>query len=295
MAGGALGWSLASRRASRLGEEAADERQRRLLRERTESERAMAQLRSELGQMEAREKEHVQLLQVLPDLVRPMFAREGGLRVVVPLALRLANDLLSPEQAGIFLVRQGTITEALDEDFLPRRDRPRLVLIASTGVSPELDGYNVELGQGPVGWVAEHRTAMDATDQAARTGLARRALDQGIPGFRVDVAVPFPSEAELLGVFAMGGVRKRRGQEKRVLRLVADLTAMAVAQSSRVLNLEHEAHLDGLTGVLNKRSLERRMGDDIHRAEQRNTPLSLLIMDIDHFKNYNDTNGHLEG
>ena len=109
------------------------------------------------------------------------------------------------------------------------------------------------------------------------------------------MAVPFPSESELLGVFAMGSVRKRRGQEKRLLRMVADLTALAVNQSSRVRNLENAAEQDVLTGVFNKRYLERRIGDEIHRAEQEHTPLSLFILDIDHFKNYNDTNGHVEG
>jgi diguanylate cyclase (GGDEF)-like protein len=296
LAGGALGWSIAVRRAARLRDEADEERQRRLLRERTESERAMAQLRSELGGLEAREKEHTEVLQALPEQVRRMFSAQGGRRAVVPLALRLVNELFLPEQAAIFLIRQGTVADALDEDFLPRRERPRLVLAASTGLPSELNQeYEVEFGRGPVGWVAEHRTAMDASDLAARTGLARRALDQGIVGFRVDVAVPFPSESELMGVIAMGSVRKRRGQEKRLLKMVADLTAVAMTQSHHLRSLRDEASMDGLTGVFNKRYLERRMGDDIHRAERDHTPLSLLILDIDHFKNYNDTNGHLEG
>jgi diguanylate cyclase (GGDEF)-like protein len=296
LAGGLVGWSLASRKAASLSAQAADERQRRLLRERTESERAMAQLRSELGQIEARAKDQAELFQILPDLVRRMFATQGGRRAVGPLALKLANELFDPEQAAIFMVRHATTADALDEDFLARRERPRLVLAASTGLPPELTpGYEIEFGRGPVGWVAEHRRAMDATDLAARTGLARRALDEGIEGFKVEVASPFENETELLGVFAMSGVRKRRGQEKRLLKMVADLTAVALTYNSRLRYFEDQAYLDGLTGVYNKRYLERRMGDEIHRAEQEQLPLSLLILDVDHFKNYNDTNGHLEG
>jgi diguanylate cyclase (GGDEF)-like protein len=295
VAGGALGWSIASRRAALLGEEAEEERQRRMLRERTESERAMAQLRSELGQIESEAKEHAEVFQILPSLVRRMFATQGGRRAVVgPLALKLANELFDPEQAAIFTVRHVS-ADALDEDFLSRGE-PRLVLAAGSGLPPELTpGYQVAFGRGPVGWVAEHRRAMDATDLAARTGIARRAIDEGIPGFPVEVAAPFENDSELQGVFAMGGVRKRRGQEKRLLKMVADLTSVALIYNSRLRYLEDAANLDGLTGVHNKRYLERRMGDELHRAEQEHIPLSLLIMDIDHFKNYNDTNGHMEG
>jgi diguanylate cyclase (GGDEF)-like protein len=296
LAGCLLGWSLASRKAASLNAQADDERQRRMLRERTESERAMAQLRAELSGLETRAKDQAELFQILPDLVRRMFATQGGRRAVGPLALKLANELFDPEQAAIFMLRHATTVDALDEDFLARRERPRLVLAASSGLPRELTpGYEIEFGRGPVGWVAEHRRAMDATDLAARTGLARRALDEGIDGFKVEVAAPFENEAELLGVFAMSGVRKRRGQEKRLLKMVADLTAVALTYNSRLRYFEDAANLDGLTGVYNKRYLERRIGDEIHRAEQEHTPLSLLILDIDHFKNYNDTNGHLEG
>jgi diguanylate cyclase (GGDEF)-like protein len=296
LGGGVTGWYVSSRKAARERALAEEDRQRRLVRERTESDRAMAQLRAELTGSEARAKEHAEVFQILPELVRRMFATQGGRRAVGPLALRLANEIFDPEQAAIFVVRQGTVNDALDEDFLARRERLRLVLAAGTGLPAELTpGYAVEFGRGPVGWVAEHRMAMDASDLAARTGLARRALDEGIPGFKVDVAAPFENESELLGVFAMAGVRKRRAQEKRLLKMVADLTAVALTHNSRMRFLEDAANLDGLTGVYNKRYLLRRLGDEIHRAENENAPLSLLILDIDHFKNYNDTNGHPDG
>ena len=53
--------------------------------------------------------------------------------------------------------------------------------------------------------------------------------------------------------------------------------------------------MDGLTETYNKRYLQNRLSDDIKKAEAANGALSLLILDIDHFKHYNDTNGHLEG
>ena len=52
---------------------------------------------------------------------------------------------------------------------------------------------------------------------------------------------------------------------------------------------------DGLTGVLNKRSLQDQLQRDFSRATRRRSPLSLILLDVDHFKRVNDTHGHLAG
>jgi diguanylate cyclase (GGDEF)-like protein len=52
---------------------------------------------------------------------------------------------------------------------------------------------------------------------------------------------------------------------------------------------------DGLTGALNKRSFIDILGRDFQRAIHRNSPLSLILFDIDFFKSVNDTHGHLAG
>src|SRR5262245_6725728 len=98
----------------------------------------MGQLRTELAALETREKEHDDVIKLLPDLVRPMFSGQGRRRAVWPLAMRLTNELFLPAQAAIFMVRQSTIADALDEDFLPRRERLRLVLASSAGLPAEL-------------------------------------------------------------------------------------------------------------------------------------------------------------
>ncbi len=52
------------------------------------------------------------------------------------------------------------------------------------------------------------------------------------------------------------------------------------------------AEHDALTGIMNRRMIENALKKDIERASRYNTPLSLLMMDIDHFKKVNDTFGH---
>lgn len=74
------------------------------------------------------------------------------------------------------------------------------------------------------------------------------------------------------------------------------------AKISRAINerntrreLNRLAVTDPLTGLYNQRQLYKRLGEEIVRAERQKHDFSLLLMDLDDFKNYNDTHGHLAG
>ena len=55
------------------------------------------------------------------------------------------------------------------------------------------------------------------------------------------------------------------------------------------------AHTDPLTQVVNRRALFGRLGAELERARRYNSVMSVLMLDIDHFKDINDTHGHLIG
>ena len=55
------------------------------------------------------------------------------------------------------------------------------------------------------------------------------------------------------------------------------------------------AAVDGLTGLANRRKFDERLQEEWHRSKCDGTPLSLLMMDVDHFKKYNDLYGHQAG
>jgi diguanylate cyclase (GGDEF)-like protein len=63
----------------------------------------------------------------------------------------------------------------------------------------------------------------------------------------------------------------------------------------RVTLLEQENITDALIGVYNRRYLDRRLTEEFQRAQRYKTPISLLLIDIDHFKNVTDTYGHPVG
>jgi len=55
------------------------------------------------------------------------------------------------------------------------------------------------------------------------------------------------------------------------------------------------AEMDGLTGIANRRRLDSKIQEEISRGARGSTPLSLILLDIDHFKRFNDMHGHLNG
>ena len=58
---------------------------------------------------------------------------------------------------------------------------------------------------------------------------------------------------------------------------------------------EKRANVDGLTGIYNHQYFQERLGIELERAYRYNRPISLIMFDLDDFKKYNDTWGHLEG
>jgi diguanylate cyclase (GGDEF)-like protein len=59
--------------------------------------------------------------------------------------------------------------------------------------------------------------------------------------------------------------------------------------------MRHQAEHDGLTGLWNHRVIVDRLGEEMNRALREQTPLSVVLIDIDHFKKINDSFGHLAG
>lgn len=78
--------------------------------------------------------------------------------------------------------------------------------------------------------------------------------------------------------------------------LVSEFKEEARSWEERAKVLEHNAQHDPLlTELFNRRSLDAHLGDAVVKAQSRNTPLSLLMIDVDDFKQVNDTYGHQAG
>ena len=99
----------------------------------------------------------------------------------------------------------------------------------------------------------------------------------------------------LLGVVAAVMRLRLRGSRRREQQLTREITQRTEALREANQRLERLASLDALTGIANRREFNRRLMQAWHEHRRRAAMLALLIADIDAFKAYNDTYGHLEG
>ena len=88
-----------------------------------------------------------------------------------------------------------------------------------------------------------------------------------------------------------GPIYDASGTLVAVVETVRDITAQKEAQNA----LEALAACDGLTGLANRRTFDAALTSEARRAARSGVPLSLLMMDIDHFKTFNDSYGHQHG
>lgn len=100
-------------------------------------------------------------------------------------------------------------------------------------------------------------------------------------------AIALPGKQELTDKIAELSLAKQQLAEANQS---LEQTVMA-----RTAQLEKMASTDELTGLFNRREILRRLNQEIARCERHNAPLSLMMLDLDHFKHVNDTYGHQTG
>ena len=135
-----------------------------------------------------------------------------------------------------------------------------------------------------------------AADPAVRAGLVARQ-DGFAPARFYLVAFAFAAAGVLINDLNLHGILFPHRNLTRAfdagLSLEALLLALALADRNRALSAL--ISLDGLTGIANRRSFDGAMSRAWDRSRRSHTALGVLMIDVDHFKRYNDTHGHQAG
>jgi diguanylate cyclase (GGDEF)-like protein len=157
------------------------------------------------------------------------------------------------------------------------------------------------------------------TAKSGEEGLSRAAsarpdlilLDiimPGIDGFEVLKTLKEATETRSIPVIIITGLDNDRDEEKGLLLGAVDYiskpfknhiviarvhTHMQIVQHIRII--ERLGLIDPLTNIPNRRCFDDRLGVEWRRATRERSPISFMMMDVDKFKNYNDTFGHPQG
>jgi diguanylate cyclase (GGDEF)-like protein len=111
-------------------------------------------------------------------------------------------------------------------------------------------------------------------------------------GVSIETSAPMPLVGRPMNLAVDAGpIYDESGSLLAVIETFRDITAQKEAQNL----LETLAARDGLTDLLNRRSFDHALSAEIRRCARDGMPLSLLMVDIDHFKRFNDQFGHVQG
>jgi diguanylate cyclase (GGDEF)-like protein len=111
------------------------------------------------------------------------------------------------------------------------------------------------------------------------------------------LAYPIVSNGCLVGMIALAGQALRRltALDKSLLEKIANQAHIVVENSRLIERLRNLSIRDGLTELYNHRHIMETVGAEFERACRYGSPMSLMMLDIDHFKRVNDQHGHQTG
>ena len=132
---------------------------------------------------------------------------------------------------------------------------------------------------------------------AAAIGLGLVSAVAGAMWLARSVLVPLREFEKGMTHFANDNLTYRLAlnNDDEIGRLARDFNTMAEHLMEHKNRLEDLSSRDGLTGLYNRREFEDRLREEVQRARRYSKPLSVLILDIDHFKDVNDRYGHQAG
>ena len=111
------------------------------------------------------------------------------------------------------------------------------------------------------------------------------------------IGIPLKIGDTVVGVLNMA--RSKIGgfspSELRLLGLLSDQAAVAISNANLHQMISHQAYSDTLTGLPNRRALDERLEDEVLSARRNNYSFAVVMMDLDGFKDVNDTYGHTTG
>lgn len=130
--------------------------------------------------------------------------------------------------------------------------------------------------------------------------LDQYANDPLLKIFQTDdlIVMPLKAKDQVNGLIVADNVYTRKPiteDDLRIFSMLANQAGLAIENSRLYEMVVHKSHTDSLTNLWNHGFFQHSLDMQLEKAREQNTPLSLVIIDIDNFKKLNDTYGHQNG
>ena len=202
-------------------------------------------------------------------------------------------DVVLSEAQKITGARKGSL-------MLAAKGGEELAVKAVSGMTGSVvQKLRVRSGQGVAGRVFATGDPIVVRDIEADARFGRKNRPRYAT--RSFLSLPISMDGRIVGVLNLSD--KLDGEifcdeDLRLLQAVATQATIAIERSNyytQSQELRRISITDSLTGLLNRRYFQERLAEEVDRATRHGKPLSLMMIDVDHFKCFNDNNGHPAG
>jgi len=231
-------------------------------------------------------------------------------RRLVDILHEVTGDLTAPEIYEILTRRVASALSISHCSVVLARVGEATGVVASAAEDSNVHDAQVQLDRYPeiVGALASHQSVLiedaltDPLFAEIRQGWARERKKVVIQSV---AAIPFSIDTWRLGALFLRtdrGQRRLTNSDIEFAEVVVGAAVVAVRRARALettradnIRLEALATTDPLTRVLNRRALLDRLNAEVDRAKRYDSGLTMLLLDVDYFKQINDTAGHLAG
>ncbi len=187
-----------------------------------------------------------------------------------------------------FICKQYILAIAVDEEQL------RLVHIKGFPNHSQWSDQTSEFGKGIMGRVAESQKTLHIED-LAKTPFGKNGLENELHGSLF--CVPLTVRGKIMGVLlvARAATQSFSAADRQSLEAIAAQISNSYDRCVLYTKTKELSVRDELTNLYNRRYFQQVLDKEFKRAERYQRPMSVLMVDVDHFKQFNDTYGHIKG
>ncbi len=169
--------------------------------------------------------------------------------------------------------------------------------IAVGEAAQSLKNLRLKVGEGIAGWVARHGEPLIVPDVYTDPRFAKRIDEMTKWQTRSIICLPLKSRQRVLGGIQLinCSMETLGDNELFFLQALSDYAAIAIDNARAVEKIQELTITDDVTGLYNARHLYKTLEAEVYRSARFGYEFSVIFIDLDHFKQVNDINGHLAG
>lgn len=233
-----------------------------------------SRLNAKINRLSEMNTRYLKFTQHLSDVVKHLYSSLDS-EETSAIIVSLVKDLINTDTVELYHYdRQDNLLRKMDPD-----------------IKRMIEPVTYALGEGLIGSAAQENIIKIKGVTYAETNLN----DYGKDAEKFWLVSPINFKNRLIGVLGIGRITNPNGNENKLLKLICDIAGVTMANQRYLKEWKHGSIKDPLTGLYNRRYFSHMSVKYVEQSIMNDFPVSICLFDIDHFKNYNDTNGHQEG